>query len=228
MKPLVLLHGALGCAIQLERLVPFLQSYYTVHIYEFYGHGNKSEDLRPLAIEDMAQELMLFLEEKNLDMPFVFGYSMGGYVALYLESHHPGILSKLACLGTKFGWNPLTAAKEVGQLDPDLILEKLPAFAEELQRRHGKSWDSLLARTAAMMLKLGDVPAIKEKDLSFVRIPCRIYLGEKDRMVGLEESEWAVSHLPFASLEILPDTAHPLERVDPKLLTHQLRGFFGD
>lgn len=228
MKPLVLLHGALGCASQLEMLVPLLEPLYSVHVFEFYGHGKRSEDPQPLKIEDMAQELERYLKKEGIQEPFLFGYSMGGYVALYLESRNPGKFSKIACLGTKFEWNPLTASKEANQLNPEVLVESFPAFARELESRHGLFWKSLLEKTATMMNALGNHPVLTEKELLNIQIPCRIFLGEKDRMVSIEESTWAVSKLTNGKLEVLPDTPHPLERVDSHMLARQLRSFFSE
>ena len=42
----------------------------------------------------------------------IFGYSMGGYVALHAARRHPERIGSIMTLGTKFAWDTPTAEKE--------------------------------------------------------------------------------------------------------------------
>lgn len=143
MKHIVLLHGAIGATDQLEPLANALaQKQFSVHRFSFSGHGNTPFQ-EAFDIAQFAGELDQFIREHALEQPAVFGYSMGGYVALYLAKTKPQMLGTIMTLGTKFAWSPEIAAKEMKMLDADTILHKVPKFAEALKARHGGQWQTL-------------------------------------------------------------------------------------
>lgn len=142
MKSLILLHGALGSESLFQPLKNDLQKDYEIHSFNLGGHGKTPFDTRGFGIEVFAEELNSFIQSKQLVKPVIFGYSMGGYVALYLEAINPGSFDQIITLGTKFGWNPEASRKEASRLKPDIIEQKVPAFAQMLATRHGDQWKS--------------------------------------------------------------------------------------
>ena len=119
MKNLILLHGALGAASQMHELQTALETHFNVYILEFDGHGNKAASLDALDIKHMALELDRFITQHAISDPIVFGYSMGGYVALYHASKLPNKIAKVITLATKFDWNPESSEKESRMLNPE-------------------------------------------------------------------------------------------------------------
>jgi pimeloyl-ACP methyl ester carboxylesterase len=214
-KPdLILLHGALGSAAQFDPWLPLLTPDYEVHTLDFEGHGAQPFADRPFAIPHFAENLQTLIAERGLVAPRVFGYSMGGYVALYLARHQPGLLGRIITLATKFDWHPAGAAAEVKRLDPSTMRAKVPQFAAQLAaRHHGNDWEQHLAKTAALMLGLGDAPALTVADFAALQVPVRLGLGDRDKMVTLEETVAAYRQLPQGELYVLPGTGHLLEGV---------------
>jgi len=89
MQHVLLLHGAIGAKDQLQPLAEKLKNDFTVHSLSFSGHG--AETMPGIfSIETFAQDVLNYLQKNDLKQVSVFGYSMGGYVALYLAKHHPG------------------------------------------------------------------------------------------------------------------------------------------
>jgi pimeloyl-ACP methyl ester carboxylesterase len=166
MQTIILLHGAIGAKDQLEPLaIELKQQGYNVFTLSFSGHGQTPFQTH-FGIEQFALELEQFIKENNLQQPTVFGYSMGGYVALYLAQQQPTLLGNIITLGTKFEWSPEISAKETKMLDSKTIIEKVPKFAEALQKRHGQDWELLLQKTAEMMLSLGNKNALSLNDFT--------------------------------------------------------------
>lgn len=223
--PLVLLHGALGSQEQFQRLRPLLQANYEVHTLDFSGHGPKRSDT-PFSIELFAHDVEMFMAENAIEKADFFGYSMGGYVALKLALDKPGMVRRLLTLGTKFDWTPISAAKEVKMLNPEKIEEKVPKFAEMLASRHGTGdWKNMMNKTAQMMLDLGAKPVLAEAKLKEIESQVFITLGEKDNMVGIDESRWACEHLAKAQFEQVDGFVHPIEQVDADRLYQLIRNF---
>lgn len=212
-KNLILLHGALGASSELRSLATKLNEHFDVHVMEFQGHGvTPSKDV--FSITAFAEQLQRFIDGKNLKGAAVFGFSMGGYVALYLATQQPELMSRIVTLGTKFHWTPESAALEIRKLNPMKIQEKVPKFAAYLAQLHGESnWQELMQNTANMMLELGNNELLENR-FSLIQNPCFIGLGDSDDMVTIGESIRAVDQIPQAKFYSLEDTPHPINRVD--------------
>lgn len=224
MKTIILLHGAIGAADQLEKLSPVLkeQSGFEVHTLNFSGHGNAVFQ-SDFGIGQFALELENFIEQHNLTQPHVFGYSMGGYVALYLAKLKPDLLGNIITLGTKFNWTPEIAEKEITMLDAKNISEKVPKFAEALKVRHGSDWETLLQKTSQMMIDLGNGNLLN--DFSGIENKVLIGLADKDTMVSLDETVAVYKQLKNGNMYMLPCTKHPIETVNLKLLAKIISEF---
>ena len=149
-------------------------------------------------------------------------------MALYLAGERPELVDRVATLGTKFGWNPQTAAREAGRLDPAAIRAKVPRFAATLTERHATAggWESVLARTADLLRNLGDDPPLTDATLARIHQPVRVMVGDSDNTVSVDESGEVARRLPRGSFTVLNDTPHPIEQVDVVTLAAELREFF--
>jgi pimeloyl-ACP methyl ester carboxylesterase len=215
MNPILVLHGALGSLTQLEPLRHQLE-FTGRHVFSmnFSGHGGEpfQEDF---GIETFADDILLFMDLHQLSVVDIVGYSMGGYVAVWLAYVHPHRVGKIITLGTKFDWSPESAEREVKKLNPEKIQEKIPAFARILEHRHAPNdWKELLEKTAAMMLGLGSSPLLTEGILRDIVTPITVCLGDQDDMADHAWSEQVAGWLPNGVLHLLENTPHPIEKVD--------------
>lgn len=231
MTELLLLHGALGASDQFAPLLPLLGDGVRPHRLDFEGHGAAPARGRPYRIEHFAENVAEYVEREadRLGGPVrIFGYSMGGYVALHLAAERPELVDRVMTLGTKFAWTAESVASEVGMLDPARIRARVPQFADALAARHAAAgWESVLDRTAEMMRALGDRPVLAPDRLAAVRQRVRLAVGDRDRTVSLEETAGAYRALPNAELEVLPGTPHPLEKAPWERLARSVREFCG-
>ncbi|OEK05850.1 alpha/beta fold hydrolase [Roseivirga misakiensis] len=225
-EPLILLHGAIGGITTLEGLKNAMELHFDIYSFNFSGHGKAEFSSKGFGIEVFADELSEFIRENNLIKPKIFGYSMGGYVALFLASTQPSLIGKIATLGTKFNWNPQSAALESSRLEPEVMKEKIPAYTDYLIKTHGYKWDELVIKTAQMMVELGDFPLLSSAQLEKIECDVRIMRGDQDTMVAAEESQNAARGISAASYFELPNTKHPIEKVDGSLLAKELLSFF--
>ncbi len=152
---------------------------------------------------------------------------MGGYVALWLAHRHPNTVGKIVTLGAKFDWSPDGAEREVKKMNPDKIEEKIPAFAQILQRRHAPNdWKELLHKTAQMMTQLGAGPSLTTEILKTIPHQVSILLGDLDDTADLTFSQSVAEALPCGKFSLLDKTPHPFEKVDVKLLLKKMLDIF--
>lgn len=224
-QTLLILHGALGSKEQLQPVAQALGTGFNVKSMSFSGHGGQPLN-GPFDINKFTHEVMAFMDSENLSQIDIFGYSMGGYVALNLALKHPEKVGKIFTLGTKLEWSPAIAQKEIKMLDAGKIEEKVPAFAKILADRHAPvNWKEVLWQTSQMMIDLGDGAALALDEFKKVTHPVVIGIGDEDNMVTLEESEKVAGLLPQGSLHIFKGFKHPIEQVDVDKLTGEIKAF---
>lgn len=219
MKHLLLLHGAIGAKEQLQPIADLLENDFVIHTINFSGHGGKPFAAESFSIQAFSNEVETYLSTQQIRRVAVFGYSMGGYVALYLAKQRPDLFSEVVTLATKFHWDETIAAKESGMLNAEVIAEKLPAFAEELQQRHQPNdWKLVLEKTKAMLLQMGKKNPLQLSEYTTISTPVLLLLGDNDKMVTNEESEAVQKALPNSHFQLLEQTPHPIEKVNAVLL----------
>lgn len=217
-NPLLLLHGALGSKNQFQSVQNRLKEKFDVYSMNFEGHGGTGE-LLPYSMDLFSTNVIDFLVKHSLEKVHIFGYSMGGYVALNCALKISERIHEIITLGTKFDWSLEAAEKEVRMLNPEKIEEKVPQFAEKLRKEHQPlDWKAVVTNTAEMMMNLAKGEKLTDADLKNIEIPVTIGIGTLDNMVTLEESAHAVELLPKGKLVKLLDVQHPIEKVESTVL----------
>jgi len=221
---LLILHGAIGASSQLKAIAEKLSANYEVYLFDFPGHGGKELPDKPFSIALFSAEVLRYIQENKLEQLTIFGYSMGGYVAMHLAKYHPSFIRRVITLGTKFHWDEATANKEIKMLDAAAIVAKVPAFAAAQETMHAPNdWKEVLQRTADMLVEMGRDNPLKPEDYKEIKVPCLIMLGDRDKMVTLEETVTVYKSLSDAQMAMLPGTPHPVEQVDPALVSYLIK-----
>lgn len=227
-KPdLILLHGALGAKTQFDRFIPFLEDDFQLHIFNFEGHGDRDYGGRPFRMDGFMENVIEYMDGAGLEKTDIFGYSMGGYVALVMAMKKPERVKRVFTLATKFNWDPDYAEKEARTLDVREMETKLPDFVKMLGERHSAiGWQTNMKATAEMMLHLGENPELLLYTVPDITVPVRLTLGDSDNMVTIEETAAIYRNIRFAEMEVFPSTQHPLERVNAEMLSGRIKNFF--
>lgn len=218
MESILLLHGALGSKQQFLSVVTELEKTMNVYTFNFEGHGGRVST-QPFSMDLFVENVIAFLDEHQLQKTAVFGYSMGGYVALKCALKRPERIDKITTLGTKFDWTPVSATKEVKLLNPEVIEEKVPKFAQKLMEEHAPlDWKEVMNKTATMMLNLGNGEAITESEFQKIAHQVVIVRGAEDAMVSKEESLKTQELLVNATYKEIAGVPHPIDKIDKAIL----------
>jgi pimeloyl-ACP methyl ester carboxylesterase len=93
--PLLLLHGGLfNIDLQFGALLPGLAENRQVIAADFQGHGRTNDIDRRLRPADLASDVVGLLAHLGLSQVDVFGFSVGGAVAVHLAIRNPELIRK--------------------------------------------------------------------------------------------------------------------------------------
>ena len=122
--PLLLLHGGLFTIdLQFGEVLPALSRTRQVIAADFQAHGRTNDIDRPLTSADLASDVVGLLEHLGITTVDVFGFSVGGAVALHLAIRQPDLVRKVIVSSTSFhpDGNRPENADAVGQMTVDMI-----------------------------------------------------------------------------------------------------------
>lgn len=85
-EPLLLLHGGLGSIDMFGPVLPTLAKGRQVIAVDLHGHGRTALGARPIDLVDMGHDMAGIVSKLGYKSVDVFGYSMGGGVALRCAS----------------------------------------------------------------------------------------------------------------------------------------------
>ena len=216
-QPLVLLHGAYMTIDAMGEVVPALAETRQVIAVELQGHGRTADMDRPVSYELMADDVAALLRHLVIEKADVFGYSMGGGVALQVAIRHPEVVRKLVAA---------SASYTSDGMQPELH-EMLPSITPEMFA--GSPIEAAYQEVAP---NPGDFPTLVEKlkrldmtpfawpaeDVRGIEAPTMIVVGDADA-VRLEHAVELfrllgggamgdLAGLPESRLVVLPGTAH--------------------
>ncbi len=227
MKQLLLLHGALATKSQFDGLLPWLKDSFDANAINFSGHGGFSIPAEGYTFKQFAHDILNYADEHKIQKLNLFGYSMGGYAALYFASLHPERVNRIFTLNVKFNWDPLSTAKETSLLDAEKMVTKVPGYANQLIMQHGLNlWKQVLDQTSQMMNTLSKELVLLEEDYKKIHVPVLLAIGDRDKTSGIEETLQVFRLLKDASLWVLPNTGHVFDKIDPQKLAGEIRLFF--
>jgi pimeloyl-ACP methyl ester carboxylesterase len=224
-EPLVLLHGAYMTIDAMGEVVPSLAKTRRIIAVELQGHGRTADIDRPLSYEQMADDTAALLRHIGIEEADIFGYSMGGGIALQVTIRHPEVVRKLVLASVYYNNDGVY---------PE-VLEAIETITPEAFA--GTPWREEYARIAPNPEDFPTLVAkLKELDLTFVgwpsediqaiEAPALLIIGDSDvvrpehavemfRLVGGGVAG-DLAGLPSSRLAMLPGTTHVglVERAD--------------
>lgn len=217
--PLVLLHGGLfDGEMQFGALLPELSRGRQVVTMDFQGHGRTNDvDDRPLSVAGLASDVVGLLEHLGLARVDVFGFSLGGAVALQLAVDHPELVRRVVISSVAFhpDGNRGGNAESVAAMTVDMIAGTPMEQAYRARSPHPEKLQSLLDKLGAF---LHHVPVWSDDDIRGIAAPTLITVGDCD-MVKLEHAvrflqlrggdvNGDFAGVPASQLAVFPGTTH--------------------
>jgi pimeloyl-ACP methyl ester carboxylesterase len=219
-KPLVLLHGAFGWA----NVYPALAKDRQQIAVELQGHGHTADIDRPLTVEQMADDVATLLRQLKIERADVFGYSMGGNVALGLAIRHPDVVHRVAINGSHFAptgeaYEP-EAFKQFKSLPADFAPPLLKGPYDKVAP-DPKQWPVLVAKVKKMGLEW---KGFTREQMKSIKAPVLITLGDRDG-VKPEHAVEMFRLVPNARLALFPGGDHFLLWTSPNTVLGPVAAF---
>ena len=236
--PLFLLHSLLSDRASFDAVAPKLSQSFRVIVPELPGFG------RSLAVNGglaaIADRMAEAVKDGSLgENAIVLGNGYGGFVALQMAIHHPGIATRLilADSGAAFSdpgrqafRNMAAAASASGLVAiTDVAMRRL--FAPEFQAAHP---DLMRDRREAFLKTDPEVfgaacAQLAELDLrgelAKVKVPVLVVVGEHDEATPPPMSHELAALLPDARLKIIPGCAHVPQLQSPQFFLEAISDF---
>jgi pimeloyl-ACP methyl ester carboxylesterase len=235
--PLLVLHGAYMSADAMAPLTDRLAETHRVITPDLQAHGRTADIDRPITYEAMADDAAALLAALDVAEADVFGYSMGGGVALQLAIRHPDRVGRLVVASAGFRSEGLypELVEMIGGMTAESFAGS-PMETEYLRLAPDPAgFPTLVEKLVALDTAPQDWP---EEDIRGIAAPTLVISADADvirpehsvelyRLLGGGPSEDFMTAPADAQLAILPGTTHMgmMEKLD--LLVPMVEAFLG-
>ncbi len=215
---IVWIHGFGEDSSVWEDFLPSIHTYHTSHVFE-HAHttGHRS-------IGEYAEDLRVFLEEKNIGKPVLIGHSMGGYIALEYAALYPDGVKGLGLFHSSASADSEEKKKErdktrafIGENGTEAFIrnfypnmfsgnfrqENADLVAAHIRRYTGLNPQALMTATASMKNRRDHVGTLKGFTFPVFQI-----LGKMDAFVPLEKALEQTALLQHPYTLVLDQVAH--------------------
>jgi pimeloyl-ACP methyl ester carboxylesterase len=221
--PVLLIHGGLANSDYWANQVIALAKTHKVVVADSRGHGRSSRTAEPIGYDLMASDYVALLDYLKIPKIAAVGWSDGGIIGIDIAMHHPERLTKLFAQA---------ANVTTDGVKPDTM--QSPAFSGFVARA-GEDYKRLsptpgdYAAFVAEINKMWDTqPNWTRAQLSQIRVPTAIVLGDHDEAIKRDHTEYMASVIPGAKLIVLKDVSHFAMLQDPESYTRAILAFLAD
>ena len=226
-QPLWLFHSLLADRDSFAAVRGPLARRFAVHLPGLPGFGASAPVTGGLAA--VADRMAEALNDRGGEAPTVIGNGYGGFVALQMAIRHPGLVRRLvlADCGACFpepgrqAFLAMAAGVEAGGPERIVDVAMRRLFAPEFQEAH----PALMAERRSAFLRTDPAVLVEacralagldlRDEVSRVRIPALVLVGERDEATPPPMSRELASLLPDARLLVLSGCAHVPQLQDP-------------
>jgi pimeloyl-ACP methyl ester carboxylesterase len=210
-RPLVLLHGGLMTIEgSFGPLLPDLVADRQVIAAELQGHGRTADIDRALELRYLAGDVVALLDYLGIDQADVFGFSLGGGVALQLALDHPGRVGRIILVSVSYASDGYH--QEISDPSQHATSTRMPTAEDFRQMREAYArlapdpghFDAFAAKASQAV---GNMTGWTAGQLGGITAPTLLVFGDHD-FIRLEHAVEMHGLIPGAQLAVLPGATH--------------------
>jgi pimeloyl-ACP methyl ester carboxylesterase len=224
-EPLLLMHGALSSSHDLEALTAGLAKHFDVIAPDRRAHGRTPDVEGPLRYENMADDMIAFMDALRIDDAHLVGYSDGANVGVIMAISNPDRVRKLVSISGNYRSEGLT--EEARAQFRDMQSEHVPQLVEAygaLNPDGVAHFPIVLEKTKTMIL---NEPRITPDLLGKIAAPTLVVAADDD-MITLDHTVELFHAIAGAQLAIVPGASHLMPFEKPELLLDLVTTFLDE
>ena len=184
-EPLILLHGNGEDSTYFAPQIDFFKDSFRVIAVDTRGHGKTPRGTAPFTLDQFADDLAAFMDERGVRRAHLLGFSDGANVAILFALQHPERVVSMVLNG--------------GNLFPE-------GLTEEVRREDAESYRCALERGDRRQLELlrlmMDEPRIDPCALAALNMPVLVVAGTDD-MIEPSHTRLIAESIPGAQLRFV-------------------------
>lgn len=189
--PLVLLHGNGEDGTYFVHQMAYFSTSYRVIAVDTRGHGKSPRGSAPFTMDQFADDLRAFFDQRSIDRAVVLGFSDGANIAMKFALRFPERVRALILNGGNLNAG---GVKRTVQFPVEIGYRIAKVFAKRSAEAARK------AEILGLMVHEPDIPA---EQLTEIRVPTLVIAGDRDMIKDSHTREIAAC-IPQARLVILP------------------------
>lgn len=210
-QPLVLLHGNGESSDYFEHQMAHFCKTYRVIAIDTRGHGQSPRGNKPFTIKQFANDLLDFMDERNIEKAHLLGFSDGGNIALAFALKQPERVDKLILNGAN--------------LFPSGVKRRYQWPIElgyHIAKWFSRQSDKAKQNTELLGLMVNE-PHIDPSELAQLTIPVLVIAGTKD-MIKETHTRLIYNSLSNATLEFI-EGSHFIASKNPETFNAAVEKF---
>lgn len=226
---LLLLHGFSLDHTLWENQIKDLEKKYRIIVPDLRGSGLTGNSSEEVTIEQMADDIIAFINALNISSIAVAGFSMGGYILLEMLLRNPLNIRAAAFISTRSSADSIEGMEKREEQMIAIINDGTEKFANNfLTELFDHSFASknpesverikniISSQSPENVAKLLNAIRLR-KDLTSrlheIKIPCTVIGGNKDRLIHKNDFYELNEHLSSCSYHLLENVGHmtPIE-----------------
>ncbi|SMB84969.1 2-succinyl-6-hydroxy-2,4-cyclohexadiene-1-carboxylate synthase [Desulfonispora thiosulfatigenes DSM 11270] len=246
-EPVLVLHGFSGSSKSFSKFSDLWSQDYQVILVDILGHGNsaKPADYRRYEMDKVAEDLKVILKNLNIAKTHLFGYSMGGRLALNFVFKYPQMIASLILESSSPGleneeerelrreqdYELATFIEEKGIAEFVSYWDSLPLFnLKEIakEKKNALHQERLNNDTKGLANSLRGMGTGRQKPLwhalQEIKVPVLLIVGEKDKKYCKIAAEMA-KRLPNAQKEVVQEASHIVHLEKPHIFSNLILEF---
>ena len=234
-------HGCLLSCRQFDGQLAALRDRYRCITFDFRGQGQSEVTREGYDMESLTEDVASLIRALGCGPCHFVGSSMGGFVGMRLAVRHASLLRSLVLVGSSASPEPSPwrfrlmtwAARLLGvravtpwvmpvQFGPDFLRD--PQRSDEHQAwfdRIGSTSRAGATRSAGGVITRPDFSG----QLSRIRVPTLIIVGEHDRATPVEEARRLHRGIADSELVVVPRAGHAVTIEEPAAVSMAIRRF---
>lgn len=145
----------------------FSKSFHVIAI-DTRGQGKTNRGEKPFSIEQFAEDLYMFMEDKKIDKAIVIGFSDGANIAMELALRYQEKLTALVLNGGNLSPKGIRARYRVPMV---LAYKMMKLFSRDSKKRE---------KDLELLKIMVEEPNLHEESLSAIRVPTLVIAGTRD------------------------------------------------